>query len=229
MPFDSEGGLVRRVHSGLLSGNPRTHNFVKEVDVATLLVIDNYDSFTYNLVQMFKGIEGLTIKVFRSDAISLRQAEVLGPDYILISPGPKSPEHAGISISMIRAFFERIPILGVCLGMQAINEAFGGTTVRAPVPIHGKQSPVVHAGEGVFGGIPTPFRVARYHSLMVEIADAAPLEVTAHSDDGVIMGLAHRDYPLWGVQFHPESFMTEHGQRMVSNFLNLGPLGTRRA
>jgi len=196
--------------------------------VATLLVIDNYDSFTYNLVQMFKGVDGLTTKVFRSDAISLRQAEVLGPDYILISPGPKSPLHAGISIPMIRSFYKRVPILGVCLGMQSINEVFGGQTVRAPVPVHGKQSPVVHSGDGIFEGIPSPFRVARYHSLMVEMADEAPLEVTAHSEDGVIMGLAHREHPLWGVQFHPESFMTEHGQAMVANFLNLGPLGTRR-
>lgn len=199
-------------------------NPINEVDVATLLVIDNYDSFTYNLVQMFKGIEGLTTKVFRSDAISLRQAEVLGPDYILISPGPKSPVHAGISIPMIRAFYKRVPILGVCLGMQSINEAFGGQTVRAPVPVHGKQSLVVHTGEGVFEGLPSPFQVARYHSLMVEMAHEAPLEMTAHSEDGVIMGLAHQEYPLWGVQFHPESFMTEHGQAMVVNFLNLGPL-----
>ncbi len=192
--------------------------------MATLLVIDNYDSFTYNLVQMFKGMAGLSVKVFRSDAISLRQAEVLGPDYILISPGPKAPEHAGVSISMIRAFYKRVPILGVCLGMQSINEAFGGQTVRAPLPVHGKQSPIVHTGEGVFEGVPSPVRVARYHSLMVEMAEGAPLEVTAHSDDGVIMGLAHREFPLWGVQFHPESFMTDHGRTMVANFLNLGPL-----
>lgn len=197
--------------------------------MATLLVIDNYDSFTYNLVQMFKGIAGLTTKVFRSDALSLRQAEVLGPDYILISPGPKSPAHAGISIPMIRAFYKRVPILGVCLGMQAINEAFGGQTVRAPVPVHGKQSPVAHIGSGVFAGVPSPVRVARYHSLMVEMAEGAPLEMTAHAEDGVIMGLAHRDFPLWGVQFHPESFMTEHGRTMVANFLNLGPLGRGRA
>ena len=192
--------------------------------MATLLVVDNYDSFTYNLVQMFKGIPGLTTKVFRSDAISLRQAEVLSPDYILISPGPKSPAHAGISIPMIRAFYRRVPILGVCLGMQSINEAFGGKTVRAPVPVHGKQSPVVHTGSGVFKDVPSPVRVARYHSLMVEMADEAPLEITAHSEDGVVMGLAHRDHPLWGVQFHPESFMTDHGRTMVANFLNLGPL-----
>jgi len=194
------------------------------VDVATLLVIDNYDSFTYNLVQMFKGIPGLSVKVFRSDAISLRQAEILSPDYILISPGPKSPAHAGISIPMIRTFYTRVPILGVCLGMQSINEAFGGKTVRAPVPVHGKQSPVAHTGQGVFQGVPSPVRVARYHSLMVDMAEDAPLEMTAHAEDGVIMGLAHREYPLWGVQFHPESFMTDHGRTMVSNFLNLGPL-----
>ena len=197
--------------------------------MATLLVIDNYDSFTYNLVQMFKGVAGLTTKVFRSDAISLRQAEVLSPDYILISPGPKSPAHAGISIPMIRAFYERVPILGVCLGMQSINEAFGGRTVRAPVPVHGKQSPVAHTGTGVFKGVPSPVRVARYHSLMVDMAEEAPLEMTAHSEDGVIMGLAHREYPLWGVQFHPESFMTDHGRTMVSNFLNLGPLNRGNA
>ena len=197
--------------------------------MATLLVIDNYDSFTYNLVQMFKGIEGLTIKVFRSDAISLRQVEVMGPDYILVSPGPKSPAHAGISIPLIRAFYKRVPILGVCLGMQAINEAFGGVTVGAPVPVHGKQGAIAHMERGVFQGIPTPFRVARYHSLMVEMGTESPLEVTAHAEDGVIMGIAHEKFPLWGVQFHPESFMTEHGETMVTNFLNLGPLGTRRS
>ena len=193
--------------------------------MATLLVIDNYDSFTYNLVQMFKGIEGLTTKVFRSDALSLRQADLLAPDYLLISPGPKSPMHAGVSMPMIRHFYTRIPTLGVCLGMQSINEVFGGKTVRAPLPVHGKQSPVVHDGSGIFKGIPSPFQVARYHSLMIEPADDSPLEITAHSDDGVIMGVAHKEHPLWGVQFHPESFMTDHGQAMVSNFLSLGPLG----
>ena len=192
--------------------------------MATLLVIDNYDSFTYNLVQMFKGITGLSIKVFRSDAISLRQAELLAPDYLLISPGPKSPTHAGISMPMIEHFYTKIPTLGVCLGMQSINEVFGGKTVRAPLPVHGKKSPVVHNNKGIFEGIPSPFQVARYHSLMIEPAEDSPLEITAHSEDGVIMGVAHSQYPLWGVQFHPESFMTHHGEAMVTNFLSLGPL-----
>lgn len=194
--------------------------------MATLLVIDNYDSFTFNLVQMFRQYE-LNIKVFRSDGISVRQAEILDPDYILISPGPKNPSHAGVSIPMIRAFYDKKPLLGVCLGMQCINEAFGGQTLRAPVPVHGKTSEVEHDGKGLFKGIPSPFTVARYHSLMIKPVDGQKeLTMNAHCDGEVIMGLQHATYPLFGVQFHPESFLTEYGFHMIEHFLSHGPLKT---
>jgi anthranilate synthase component 2 len=198
--------------------------------VHRLLVIDNYDSFTFNLVQMFRRY-ALDIRVFRSDRISLEQVDALSPDYVLISPGPKDPAHAGISISLIREFHTRLPIFGVCLGMQCMNEAFGGETVRAPVPMHGKTSTVEHTGRGLFRGVAADFRAARYHSLMVQLPEAAgasPLEVTAWSDDGVVMGLSHPTCPLHGVQFHPESFLTDHGPVLVENFLALGPLEPRR-
>jgi anthranilate synthase component II len=189
-----------------------------------LLVIDNYDSFTYNLVQMFLQYD-LDILVFRSDKLALDQIPTLQPDYLLVSPGPKDPSHAGISIPVIRAWHRRIPILGVCLGMQCINEVFQGRTVRAPLPWHGKVSPVHHDGRALFRGLPCPFTAARYHSLMVEV-HSPTLAVTARSDDGVIMGLSHPEFPLHGVQFHPESFMTEAGFELVENFLRLGPLTT---
>jgi anthranilate synthase component 2 len=190
---------------------------------ARLLVIDNYDSFTYNLVQMF-GRYDLEIDVFRSDRISVSQAESFCPDYLLISPGPKDPAHAGVSMDLIKAFYEQIPVLGVCLGMQCMNEAFGGQTVRAPVPMHGKVSSVHHSEGGIFRSLPSPFSAARYHSLAVKPAEDSPLEITALSEDKVIMGLSHRQYPLHGVQFHPESFLTESGYVMAENFLQLGPL-----
>jgi anthranilate synthase component II len=186
-----------------------------------LLVIDNYDSFTYNLVQMFMCYD-LDIEVYRSDKITVDEAGRKTPDYILISPGPRDPAHAGISIALIRSLYERIPILGVCLGMQCINEVFGGKTVQAPIPVHGKTSPVVHGNRAVFKGLPSPFKAARYHSLMT-LPETSVLEVTAKSDDGVIMGLSHPVFPLHGVQFHPESFMTEHGFRLIENFLSLSP------
>ena len=190
--------------------------------MAKLLVIDNYDSFTYNLVQMFMHYD-LEITVYRSDKITLEQVARHQPDYVLISPGPKDPSHAGISIDLIKNFFDKIPILGVCLGMQCMNEAFGGRTVRAPVPMHGKTSMVQHNNSGIFQGIRSPFPAARYHSLMVEF-DQTRLVVTSRSQDGVIMGMSHPEFPLHGVQFHPESFLTENGFLLVENFLNLGPL-----
>ncbi|RLC27497.1 MAG: anthranilate/aminodeoxychorismate synthase component II [Deltaproteobacteria bacterium] len=186
----------------------------------TLLVIDNYDSFTFNLVQMFMRYD-LAIEVRRSDRISLDDVAALDPQYILISPGPRDPAHAGISRELIRAFCDRVPILGVCLGMQCMNEVFGGATVRAPVPRHGKTSQIIHDGAGVFKGVPSPFTAARYHSLMVRTAGNTLVE-TARSDDGVIMGLSHPEFPLHGVQFHPESFLTKHGRRIIENFLKLG-------
>jgi len=189
-----------------------------------LLTIDNYDSFTFNLVQMFMQYP-LDIHVYRSDKITLEEIERLNPDYILISPGPKDPSHTGISMPLIRSFFQRVPILGVCLGMQCINEVFGGKTVRSPVPKHGKTSRVCHENQHLFAGIPSPFTAARYHSLMTQFENCQ-LEITAKSEDGVIMGLSHSKFPLHGVQFHPESFLTEHGFTLIENFLKLGPLKT---
>jgi anthranilate synthase component 2 len=193
--------------------------------MATLLVIDNYDSFTFNLVQMFRQYD-LVIKVYRSDQVSERQVRIIDPDYILISPGPGNPSQAGISKTLIRAFYTEKPILGVCLGMQCIGEVFGGQTVRAPVPVHGKTSRVDHDGRGLFCGIPSPFTVARYHSLMIAPPeDPRGLRFNAHCDEGrVIMGLYHDSYPLFGVQFHPESFLTDHGFDMIESFLRSGPL-----
>jgi len=190
--------------------------------MAKLLVIDNYDSFTYNLVQMFMHYD-LEITVHRSDMITLEQITGLKPDYVIISPGPKDPSHAGISIDLIKNFFDKLPIFGVCLGMQCMNEAFGGRTVRAPVPMHGKISMVQHNNYGIFQGIRSPFPAARYHSLMTEFSQTE-LVITSRSQDGVVMGMSHPEYPLHGVQFHPESFLTENGFLLVENFLNLGPL-----
>jgi len=187
-----------------------------------LLVLDNYDSFTFNLVQMFRKYP-LDIAVYRADKITVEEVEQKRPDYILISPGPKDPAAAGISVSLIVHLHRHFPILGVCLGMQSMNEAFGGRTVRAPVPMHGKTSEVRHEQKGLFEGLPNPLKVARYHSLAVTDVNPA-LEVTARAADGVIMGLSHREAPLHGVQFHPESFLTEHGFPLIENFLKTGPL-----
>ncbi|MBK8800506.1 MAG: aminodeoxychorismate/anthranilate synthase component II [Fibrobacteres bacterium] len=189
---------------------------------AKLFVLDNYDSFTFNLVQMFR-VYPLDVTVVRADKITVDEVADSRPDYIVVSPGPKDPQAAGISVPLIANLHTRFPILGVCLGMQAMNEAFGGTTVRAPLPMHGKTDEIRHEGKGLFAGIPSPCRVARYHSLAVTNVDPA-LEITARSPDGVIMGLSHREHPLQGVQFHPESFLTEHGFPMIENFLKTGPL-----
>jgi anthranilate synthase component 2 len=187
-----------------------------------LLVIDNYDSFTYNLVQMFKNYD-LQIIVHRSDKITMEQVGKIGPQYILISPGPKDPKNAGISTELVKEFYKNIPILGVCLGMQCINEAFGGETVRAPKPVHGKAYNIWHNNQGIFRGIPSLFKVARYHSLMVKPPSSGyELKTLAYSeDDNVIMGIMHESYPLTGVQFHPESFMTEYGVSLIDNFLKV--------
>lgn len=188
-----------------------------------LLVIDNYDSFTYNLVQMFMHYD-LAIKVYRSDKISIEGAIQFDPDYILISPGPKDPAHSGISIPLIKTFYQKVPVLGVCLGMQCINEAFGGTTPRAPIPMHGKTSRIHHNNRSIFKGMPSPFAAARYHSLMIKPSEQSDLVINAQSADGVIMGLSHPDLPISGVQFHPESFLTENGFLLIENFLKQGPL-----
>ena len=194
---------------------------------AKLLVIDNYDSFTYNLVQMFMHYD-LDIDVHRCDKVSIEEVEALHPDYILISPGPKDPAHAGVSVQLIKAFCSEVPILGVCLGMQCINEAFGGKTVQAPIPMHGKTSLIEHHHQWLFENIPSPFVAARYHSLVVRLG-GNELLVTSRSRDGVVMGISHPLFPLHGVQFHPESFLTEHGFLVVKNFLRLGPLNSCQA
>lgn len=188
----------------------------------SLLMIDNYDSFTFNLVQMFRQYP-LEISVYRADKITVDEVEQQAPDYIVISPGPRDPAAAGISIALINQLYKKIPIFGVCLGMQCMNEAFGGVTVRAPLPMHGKTSLVEHTGTSIFKGVRQPTVVARYHSLAVHQIHS-DLEVTAKTNDGVVMGLSHKKYPLHGVQFHPESFLTEEGFTMVENFLKLGPL-----
>ena len=189
---------------------------------ARLLLIDNYDSFTYNLVQAFL-ILGAEVEVFRNDAIDLAGAEALAPTHLCISPGPGTPAQAGVSIAMIRAFAGRIPVLGVCLGHQSITEAFGGRVVRAARLMHGKTSMIEHDGSGVFAGIANPCEVGRYHSLIAEPATLpAELLVTAHTAEGEIMGLRHRQLPVEGVQFHPESVLSPEGPAMLGNFLRFG-------
>jgi anthranilate synthase component 2 len=163
-------------------------------------------------------LHGLDIEVYRSDRITVEQAEERNPEFIVISPGPKSPAKAGISTHIVKRLYKKIPIFGVCLGMQCINEAFGGITVRAPIPVHGKTSIIEHDGKGIFEGIPFPFKAARYHSLIVKINNNK-LIITARSRDGIIMGISHSAFPLFGVQFHPESFLTEYGQIIIRNFL----------
>jgi len=184
-----------------------------------VLLVDNYDSFTYNLYQYLCEL-GAQVTVRRNDAISVEEARELAPDAIVISPGPGVPSDAGVSIELIRALGPTTPTLGVCLGHQAVAEAFGGKVVRAPELMHGKASPVHHTGAGVLRGLPSPFSAIRYHSLCAAEADLPDaLEVTAHSDSGVIMAVRHREYPVEGVQFHPESILTEHGKALLANFL----------
>ncbi len=185
-----------------------------------ILVIDNYDSFTYNLVQ-YLGEMGAELDVRRNDAVSLADIEQLAPDKILLSPGPGTPDDAGITLDVIRTFGPRIPIFGVCLGQQAIGQALGGRVVRAEHLMHGKTSLITHNGEGVFAGLPSPLEATRYHSLIVERASLPDvLAVTAQTEDGEIMGLKHKTWPLEGVQFHPESVLTLHGKQMLRNFLD---------
>ncbi|MBW3501472.1 aminodeoxychorismate/anthranilate synthase component II [Janthinobacterium sp. NKUCC08_JDC] len=184
-----------------------------------LLMIDNYDSFTYNIVQYF-GELGEDVRVYRNDEITIEQIEALNPDRICISPGPKAPAQAGISVAVLKHFADKKPILGVCLGHQAIGEAFGGKVIRAKQVMHGKTSLIAHTGVGVFKGLPSPFTVIRYHSLAIERASLPScLEVTAWTDDGEIMGVRHREYDIEGVQFHPESILSEHGHALLKNFL----------
>ena len=187
-----------------------------------ILVVDNYDSFTYNLVQ-YLGELGADMKVVRNDEVSIDEIENdLRPERLLISPGPGTPDDAGISLGVIERFAERLPILGVCLGHQAIGQHFGGRVVRAPEPVHGKPVEIHHDGKTIFDGIDDGFNAGRYHSLVVE-RESLPdcLEISAESPDGLIMAMRHRQFPVEGVQFHPESILTEHGKTMLRNFLRL--------
>ena len=184
-----------------------------------LLMIDNYDSFTWNLVQ-YLGELGADVHVHRNDASTLEQVEAWSPERIVVSPGPCTPAEAGISVPVIQRFAGRVPILGVCLGHQAIGQAFGGRIVRAKRVMHGKVSPIEHDARGVFAGLPSPFVATRYHSLAIEPASLPDaLEVSARADDGEIMGVRHRTLPVEGVQFHPEAILSEHGKRLLANFL----------
>ena len=186
-----------------------------------ILVLDNYDSFTYNLVQYF-GELGADLRVVRNDRITVAEIETLAPERIIVSPGPCTPSEAGMSSEVIKTFGPRLPILGVCLGHQCIGEVYGGDVVRADRLMHGKTSPIIHHGQGVFKDLPSPFEATRYHSLIVKrdtLQDV--LEITAETAEGEIMGLRHKTLPVHGVQFHPESILTTEGKRLLKNFLEL--------
>jgi len=193
-----------------------------------LVLIDNYDSFTYNLVH-FLGELGAACEVFRNDKIGVADVIARAPEGIVLSPGPCTPNEAGICLDLIAKAGASIPILGVCLGHQAIGQIYGGKVVRAPVPMHGKLSKITHKGKGVFKGLPRKFEVTRYHSLIVDRA-ALPdcLAVTAETSDGLIMGLQHKTHPVYGVQFHPESIASEHGHALLANFLEIAGMSPRR-
>lgn len=186
-----------------------------------ILVLDNYDSFTYNLVQ-YLGELGADQRIFRNDKITVEEIERLAPSRILISPGPRTPKEAGISVATIKYFAGKVPIMGVCLGHQAIAEAFGGKIVRGSYPVHGKTSMVSHDGRTIFAGLTNPFEATRYHSLVVA-RESLPsdLEISAETEDGVIMGLRHKTMPIEGVQFHPESILTSEGKLLLANFLRM--------
>lgn len=189
--------------------------------MARLLLIDNYDSFTYNLLH-YLGELGASVEVIRNNVMSADQILGKGADGIVISPGPATPNEAGICLELIAKGAGKVPMLGVCLGHQSLGQAFGGNVIRAPYPMHGKTSQIFHQSTGLFKNLPSPFTATRYHSLIVK-RDTLPacLEVTAHTDDGLIMGLQHRDHALHGVQFHPESIASEHGHALIKNFLDL--------
>jgi anthranilate synthase component 2 len=185
------------------------------------LLIDNYDSFTYNLYH-FLGELGATLVVKRNDALTVAEAMAMAPQGIILSPGPCTPNEAGICLELVKAAAGKVPLLGVCLGHQAIGQAFGGKVIRAPAPMHGKLSRIGHSGKGVFLDLPQRFTATRYHSLVVERASLPTcLDITAETDDGLIMGLAHREFALHGVQFHPESIASEHGRKLLANFLRI--------
>ncbi len=188
-----------------------------------LLMIDNYDSFTYNLVQYFLEI-GQEVEVVRNDKLGIADIEKLNPQYLVISPGPCTPNEAGISVEAIRHFAGKIPLLGICLGHQSITAAFGGKVVRAAELMHGKTSMIQHDGSGLYAGIDNPFEATRYHSLIAERSSLPDcLRITAWTEDGLIMGLEHRELPVWGLQFHPESILTTSGMQLLRNFLKFEP------
>ncbi|MDQ7850501.1 MAG: aminodeoxychorismate/anthranilate synthase component II [Armatimonadota bacterium] len=204
--------------------------------MASVVVIDNYDSFTYNLVQYLgalaeeagddRGRPGFDVLVFRNDAVDVGTLEALAPAAVVISPGPGTPAQAGVGLEIIRRLGPRVPILGVCLGHQCIGAAYGGVVRRGAAPVHGKVSSIFHDGRTIFQDIPSPFQATRYHSLIVERASLPEvLEVSASLEDGTVMGLRHRNYPVEGVQFHPESVLTPHGRQLLANFLRLAGLG----
>ncbi len=184
-----------------------------------IIMIDNYDSFTYNLYQLFTQFL-VEMPVFRNDSIEVEEIRTLNPNGIIISPGPKDPSETGICKDLVWCFKDDVPILGVCLGMQIINEVFGGRTVLAPRPVHGETDLIFHRGKGVFASLPSPFKAARYHSLMVEVLNS-DLEITARNSENIPMGIRHRKHRIFGVQFHPESFMTDHGHIMAENFIRM--------
>ncbi len=186
-----------------------------------ILLIDNYDSFTYNLYQ-YMGIFTEEIKVVRNDAVTVEEIAAMKPERIVLSPGPKGPADAGVCVEAVRAFYDKVPILGICLGHQSIGTAFGGTVSYARELYHGKRSQIRHAGTGIFDGVPSPLWVARYHSLAVQREDLPEcLEILAATEDGEIMAMRHKEQPVFGMQFHPESIYTEHGKKMLENFLNV--------
>ena len=191
-----------------------------------ILLIDNYDSFVHNLAR-YVGELGFAREVVRNDAISLPDIAALDPEAIILSPGPCTPREAGISLTLVRQMSDRVPMLGVCLGHQAIAESFGAVLRRALTPRHGKASLIRHEGTGLFAGLPDPLRVGRYHSLAVEIGQGSPLQVTARAEDGEVMAFAHPHLPVFGVQFHPESVLTEDGHRLLGNFLELAAAWNR--
>ncbi len=186
-----------------------------------ILVIDNYDSFTYNLVQ-YLGEMQVALKVFRNDQISLEEIRALRPERILVSPGPCSPREAGLSNEIIRTFGPQLPVFGVCLGHQCIGHVFGGEVIQNYRMMHGKTSPIHHNGKDLFAGLPSPYNAIRYHSLVIK-RETMPdcLEITAETDEKEVMGVRHKQFPIWGVQFHPESILTDHGRQLMRNFLEL--------
>lgn len=189
-----------------------------------VLLIDNYDSFTYNIVQYLLQL-GEEVRVFRNDEITLREAEDLDFDHLVISPGPGGPQDAGVSVEMIRHFAGKKPVLGVCLGHQSIGAAFGGNVIRAPYLMHGKTSLIHHDAKTIFAGLPNPFEATRYHSLIVERSSIPScLEISAWTDDNIVMGLRHKNFSIEGVQFHPESILTSAGKDLLRNFISLGPV-----